>query len=66
LGLRLAEQALGLNAKLPKASKGWVNESLYRISRLEQMTLSRLGVPFGSSLLVVGKKNRAEYPPLPR
>ena len=66
LGVRLAEQALGLKAKPPKASKGWVNESLFRISRLEQMTLSRLSVPFGSSLLVVGKKNRAEYPPVVR
>jgi SAM-dependent methyltransferase len=58
LGLRLAEKALGLKAKLPKASKSWLNESLYRISRLEQMTLSRLHVPLGSSLLVVGKKKR--------
>ena len=66
LGLRLAEQALGLKAKLPKASRGWVNESLYRISRLEQMTLSRLRVPFGSSLLVVGKKDGPDDPPLPR
>ena len=66
LGLRLAEQALGLKANLPKASKGWVNESLYRISRLEQMTLSRLRVPFGSSLLVVGKKDGPDDPPLPR
>ena len=64
LGLRLAEKALGLKAKLPKASKGWVNESLYRISRLEQMTLSRLRVPLGSSLLVVGKKKRTDGPPL--
>jgi SAM-dependent methyltransferase len=64
LGLRLAEKALGLKARLPKASKGWVNESLYRISRLEQITLSRLRVPFGSSLLVVGKKKRTDGPPL--
>jgi 2-polyprenyl-3-methyl-5-hydroxy-6-metoxy-1,4-benzoquinol methylase len=66
LGLRLAEQTLRLKAKLPKPSKGWINESLYRISRLEQMTLSRLRVPWGSSLLVVGKKKRADGPPLPR
>jgi len=66
LGLRLAEQALPLKAKLPKPSKGWINECLYRMSRLEQMTLSRLRIPLGSSLLVVGKKERADGPPLPR
>ncbi|HSZ03285.1 MAG TPA: class I SAM-dependent methyltransferase [Terriglobales bacterium] len=66
LGLGLAEQAFRLKTTLPKVSKGRWNEFLYRISRLEQMTLSRLRVPFGSSLLVVGKKKQADNPPLPR
>jgi hypothetical protein len=34
----------------------WINELLYRLSRLEQRLLGRLGLPFGSSLLVVGRR----------
>jgi hypothetical protein len=33
-----------------------MNRIFYQISRLEQKTLSRLPMPFGSSLLVVGRK----------
>ncbi len=52
----LAERTFRLDPKPPTASEGWVNEFLCGISRLEQGTLSRLPMPFGSSLMVVGKK----------
>jgi SAM-dependent methyltransferase len=34
----------------------WVNEVLFTISRAEQKTLTRLPIPFGSSLLIVATK----------
>jgi SAM-dependent methyltransferase len=58
IGIRLAERALRLKPKPPIVGKGWTNEFLYGISRLEQVVLSWLPIPFGSSLMVVGKKSR--------
>jgi hypothetical protein len=34
----------------------FLNQPLYWLSRLEQKTISRLPVPFGSSLMVVARK----------
>ncbi|MGD0417586.1 MAG: class I SAM-dependent methyltransferase [Terriglobales bacterium] len=56
LGVRAAERILHLRPRLPDAAGGWMNRIFYQISRLEQKTLSRLPMPFGSSLLVVGRK----------
>jgi 2-polyprenyl-3-methyl-5-hydroxy-6-metoxy-1,4-benzoquinol methylase len=56
LGVRAAERILRLKPKPPKAADGWMNRIFYQMSRLEQKTLSRLPMPFGSSLLLVGKK----------
>ncbi len=56
LGVRLIERALRLNPEAPVARDSWMNEFLYRISRLEQSSLSLLPVPFGSSLMVVGRR----------
>ena len=55
-----AERALRLKPKPPTASEGLVNEFLCRISRLEQKTVSRLPMPFGSSLMIVGKKDQPD------
>jgi SAM-dependent methyltransferase len=58
--VKLAERAVELVLKpepaLPKIPVGWVNEALYRLCLLEQKSLSWLGIPFGSSLMVVGGK----------
>lgn len=59
LGVRLAEAVLHPEPKPPSVPPGWMNESLYWISRLEQKTLSALPMPFGSSLLVVAGKDQA-------
>ena len=58
LGIRLAERTLHLKPKPPMVGKGWTNEFLYAVSRLEQVVLSSLPIPFGSSLMVVGKRSR--------
>jgi hypothetical protein len=42
--------------KPPKIPPGWANQALFWISRLEQKTLSNLSMPFGSSLMIVGRK----------
>jgi SAM-dependent methyltransferase len=56
LGVRLVEGALRLKPKPPVAGKVWVNETLFNVSRLEQKLLTPLPVPFGSSLMVIGRK----------
>ena len=58
IAMRLAERALRLKPKPPIVGKKWINEFLYRVSRLEQVVLSRLPIPFGSSLMVVGRNGR--------
>jgi len=64
LGVRLAEGALRLEPKPPSPGDRWINEALFRISRLEQKLLTPLSVPFGSSLMIVGKKKSVrEYHP---
>lgn len=58
MGVRLAETTLRLKPRPPAIPKAWVNQLLYGLSRLEQKTLSRLPVPFGSSLMVVGTRSQ--------
>jgi SAM-dependent methyltransferase len=58
LGVRLVEGILRSKPKPPTSGNGWINEALYRMSRLEQKMLTPLPVPFGSSLMVVGKKRK--------
>ena len=53
LGVRVAERILRLPPGTPKVPAAWINETLYRLSRLEEKTLSSLPMPFGSSLLVI-------------
>ena len=53
---RLIEAITHPRPSAPRVPPGWVNETLYRLSRLEQRLLTPLGVPFGSSLLAVGQR----------
>jgi SAM-dependent methyltransferase len=56
LGVRLMEQILRSEPEPPRVPASWFNEILYRLSRFEQKTVTRLPIPFGSSLLVVATK----------
>ena len=60
LSVRIMERALRLKPKPPVAGNGWINEALYGISRLEQKVLTPLSIPFGSSLMVVGKRKTGQ------
>ena len=56
---RLIEGVMRPRPSAPRVPPRWVNETLYGLSLLEQRLLGRLGVPFGSSLLVVGRRSTA-------
>jgi SAM-dependent methyltransferase len=56
LGVRLVERALRMEPAPPKIPTAWINETLYRMTKVEQETLSKLPMPFGSSLMVIGTK----------
>lgn len=58
LVVRLAQRVLRLHPKPPNVPARWVNELVYRLSRIESKALGFLSLPFGSSLMVVGKKQR--------
>jgi SAM-dependent methyltransferase len=59
LAARAAEQVLRSKPEAPKIPPRWMNQTLFWLSRLEQKNLGALPVPFGSSLMVVGRKGRA-------
>ena len=54
LGVRAYQQIVPQEPKVPTVPPGWINASLYGLSRFEHWTLGHLPVPFGSSLLVAG------------
>jgi 2-polyprenyl-3-methyl-5-hydroxy-6-metoxy-1,4-benzoquinol methylase len=56
LGIRFLERVAGTTPKPPQVPQTFLNLALFYLTRLEQSTLSRLPMPFGSSLMVVGKK----------
>ena len=53
--VRLKERFFGAVPRPPKVPNRIVNRALEAFSRLEQATISRLSVPFGSSLMVVAR-----------
>lgn len=57
LAVRAMESAIRTQPQPPKIPPVWANEALFRLSRLEQKTLSVLPMPFGSSLMVIGTKS---------
>jgi SAM-dependent methyltransferase len=56
LGQAFGERVFPTNLEPPRVPPGWINETFYRISKFEQKTLTRLPMPFGSSLMAVGAK----------
>jgi len=56
LAVRVGEAVRRPRPSPPPVPPPWVNEPLYWLSRLEQRLLTPLGLPFGSSLLVVGQR----------
>jgi SAM-dependent methyltransferase len=58
LGVRIVERLVRSQPRAPKVPAGWANDALFRLSRLEQRTLSGLPMPFGSSLMVVGGRGK--------
>jgi len=58
LGLRMSEGIFHLKPRPAKIPAHWANEALFWLSRIEQKTLSVWNMPFGSSLMVVGSRER--------
>ncbi len=58
LVVRLVEALVHPRPSAPRLPPPWINQLLYLLSRLEQRLLAPLPVPFGSSLLVVGRRRR--------
>ncbi len=56
LAVGFAERILHSEPKPATVPSGWINEALFRLSRLEQKTISRLPMPVGSSLMTIGKR----------
>ncbi len=54
LAIRIKEKVLGAKAKSPEVPNSLVNSICLCLTRLEQWTISRIGMPFGSSLLAIG------------
>ena len=53
LAMRLKEKWFGANPASPTVPVALLNQACYALSRLEQATISKLRMPFGSSLLTV-------------
>ena len=66
LAVGLAERVFRSKPAPPKIPVGWVNQTLYWISRAEQRTLSGVPMPFGSTLMVVGTKQVGDFTAYPR
>ena len=56
LMIRLKEQFVATVPLSPQLPAGWMNRLLLGMTTLEQWTISRCGMPFGSSLLATGGK----------
>jgi SAM-dependent methyltransferase len=60
LALRVAERVTSPRPRNPGVPAPWLNRFLEGVSRAEQKTLTRLPMPFGTSLLVVLKPANAK------
>ncbi len=58
LGVAFIERLFRMKPDPPKVPISWINEALYWISKAEQKSLSRLNMPFGSSLIAVCAKKQ--------
>jgi len=59
VGVRIVEKLFRKKPVPPAIPAGWLNETLFWVSRVEQKTLSVLPMPFGSSMIVVGTHKSA-------
>jgi SAM-dependent methyltransferase len=59
LATRAIESLFRLPPRTPGIPPRWLNEVLYGLARLEQVTLGRIPCPFGSTLVVLGRKELA-------
>jgi len=59
LMIRLKENLVATVPQSPEVPTAWVNRALLGLTTLEQWTISRWGMPFGSSLLASGGKRTA-------
>ena len=57
--IRLKEQTLGSTPAPPRVPAAAINRALYAVSLIEQATIGRLPMPFGSSLLLVARRSHA-------
>lgn len=57
LATRFLERAMHLPPRPASVPPAWINTPLYLLSRLEQGTWGALPWPFGSSLMVLGRKS---------
>jgi trans-aconitate methyltransferase len=57
LATRVLERVMDLQPRPAGVPPGWINTPLYLLSRLEQNTWGALPWPFGSSLMVWGRKS---------
>jgi len=57
LAVRAAERILARPPKPPAIPPRWINEPLYLLSRAEHEIIRRIPLPFGSSLMVVARKD---------
>ena len=51
--VRAVERISQSNPEVPHVPSGWINRSLYLVSRMEQKILGKLPIPIGSSLIAV-------------
>jgi SAM-dependent methyltransferase len=56
LATHYKEKLFGATASIPQVPAPWLNEYLYRLSRMEQIIFRSLPIPFGSSLMAVAGK----------
>jgi 2-polyprenyl-3-methyl-5-hydroxy-6-metoxy-1,4-benzoquinol methylase len=59
LGQRFAERVFRTKPDTPQIPSAWINELLYRITKAESTLSPLLPMPFGSSLIVVGSKEKS-------
>ncbi len=62
---RIAERALDVQPKPAGVPAQWINGLLFWLSRLEQKTWGKLPIPFGSSLMILGRSRPPQTPERP-
>ncbi len=60
LAIRAKEAAFKTEPTNPEVPSRFINSACYAATRFEQLTVSRLGMPFGSSLLAIASNNHLD------